>query len=116
MFLYIFGGSGLLCAPGYCRPNALPHNKIWYSRRTQQAQAQWAKNWEFVPKDHVCLKLFLSNNDGFRGEWFKVSSSDGSFLQCTIDGWIDGDNNISNDFNVPKYQDFSCSSLSVNRC
>ena len=84
----------------------------WYSRRTQQAQAQWAKNWEFVPKDHVCLKLFLSNNDGFRGEWFKVSSSDGSFLQCTIDGWIDGDNNVPNESNVPKYRDFSCSSLS----
>ena len=53
--------------------------------------------------------LTLSNIDGFRGEWVKVRSSDDSFLQCTIDGWIDGDNTIPNENNVPKYQEFSCS-------
>ena len=70
------------------------------------------KDFEFGSESIIIGNLTLSNIDGFRGEWVKVRSSDGSFLKCPIDGWIDGDNNISNDFNVPKYQDFSCSSLS----
>ena len=53
--------------------------------------------------------ITLSNTDGFRGESVKVASSDGSILQCAIDGWIDGDNTIPNENNVPKYQEFSCS-------
>ena len=32
------------------RPNALPHNKIWYSRRTQQAETQSFSHKYFVPK------------------------------------------------------------------
>ena len=51
--------------------------------------------------------ITLSNTDGFRGESVKVASSDGSILQCAIDGWIDGESNKH-----PKYQNFSCSSLS----
>ena len=70
------------------------------------------KDFEFGSESIITGKVTLSNNDGFRGEWVKVRSSDGSFLQCTIDGWIDGDNNIPNESNVPKYRDFSCSSLS----
>ena len=70
------------------------------------------KDFEFGSESIIIGNLTLSNIDGFRGEWVKVRSADGSFLQCTIDGWIDGDNNIPNESNVPIYQDFSCSSLS----
>ena len=69
------------------------------------------KDFEFGYESIITGNV-TGGNDGFRGEWLKVRSSDGSFLQCTIDGWIDGDNNIPNESNVPKYQDFSCSSLS----
>ena len=70
------------------------------------------KDFEFGSESIITGNVTLSNNDGFRGEWVKVRSSDGSFLQCTIDGWIDGDNNVPNESNVPKFRDFSCSSLS----
>jgi hypothetical protein len=70
------------------------------------------KDFEFGSESIITGKVTLSNNDGFRGEWVKVTSSDGSFLQCTIDGWIDGDNDIPNETNVPKYRDFTCTSLS----
>ena len=65
------------------------------------------KDFKFGSESIITGKVTLSNNDGFRGEWVKVRSSDGSFLQCTIDGLIDGNSN-----NVPKHRDFSCSSLS----
>ena len=61
------------------------------------------KDFEFGSESIITGNVTLSNIDGFRGEWVNIGSSDGSFLQCTIDGWIDGDNNISN---------FSCTSLS----
>ena len=67
------------------------------------------KYFEFGSESTITGNVTLSNNDGFRGEWVKVRSSDDSFLQCTIDGWIDGDNTIPNENNVPKYQEFSCS-------
>ena len=70
------------------------------------------KYFEFGSESIITGKVTLSNNDAFRGEWVKVRSSDGSILQCTIDGWIDGDDNIPNESNVPKYRDFSCTSLS----
>ena len=70
------------------------------------------KYFEFGSESMITGNVTLSNNDGFRGEWVKVRSSDGSSLQCIIDGWIDLDNNIPNESNVPKYQDFSCISLS----
>jgi hypothetical protein len=67
------------------------------------------KYFEFGSESMITGNVTLSNNDAFRGEWVKVKSSDGSFLQCTIDGWIDGNNTIPNENNVPKYQEFSCS-------
>ena len=70
------------------------------------------KYFEFGSESMITGNVTLSNNNGFRGEWVKVRSSDGSSLQCTIDGWIDLDNNIPNESNVPKYRDFSCSNLS----
>ena len=70
------------------------------------------KYFEFGSESIVTGNVTMLDNDGFRGEWVKVRSSDGSSLQCTIDGWIDLDNNIPNESNVPKYRDFSCSSLS----
>ena len=70
------------------------------------------KDFELGSESIITGNITLSNNDGFRGEWIQVRSSDGSFHQCTIDGWIDGDNNIQNKSNVPKYRDFSCRSLS----
>ena len=70
------------------------------------------KNFEFGSKSIVTGKVTLTNIDGFRGEWVKIRSSDGSFFQCTIDGWIDGDNNILNESNVPIYQNFSCTANS----
>ena len=73
------------------------------------------KGFEFGSESTITGQVTLSNDDGFRGEWVKVSSSDGAFLKCTIDGWIDGDNNIPNESNVPKYRDFSCSSMSKYR-
>ena len=69
------------------------------------------KDFEFGSESIITGKVTLSNNDGFRGEWVKVRSPDGSFLQGTIDGWIDGDNNIPNENNVLKYREFSCRSL-----
>ena len=69
------------------------------------------KNFEFGSESIITGKVTLSNNDGFRGEWVKVKSSDGSFRQCNIDGWIDGNNDIPNESNLPKYRDFYCSGL-----
>ena len=71
------------------------------------------KYFEFGSESMITGNVTLSNNDSFRGEWIKVRSSlspffPASFLQCTIDGWIDGDNNIPNESNVPKYRDLSC--------
>ena len=66
------------------------------------------EDFEFKSGSMITGNVTLSNIDGFRGEWVKVRSSDGSFLQCTIDGWIDGDNNIPNESNVPKSRDFTC--------
>ena len=76
------------------------------------SQIEDCKDFEFGSESIITGKVTLSNNDAFRGEWVKVRSSDGSILQCTIDGWIDGDDNIPNESNVPKYRDFSCTSLS----
>ena len=70
------------------------------------------KDFEFGSKSIITGKVTVSGIDGFRGEWVKVRSSYGSFLQCTIDGWIDSDNSIPNESNTPKTRDFSCSSLS----
>ena len=70
------------------------------------------KDFEFGSKSITTGKVTVSGIDGFRGEWVKVRSSYGSFLQCTIDGWIDSDNSIPNESNTPKTRDFSCSSLS----
>ena len=70
------------------------------------------EDFEFKSGSMITGNVTLSNIDGFRGEWVKVRSSYGSFLQCAIDGWIDSDNNIPNESNVPKTRDFSCSSLS----
>ena len=70
------------------------------------------KDFEFGSESIITGNVTLSNNDGFRGEWVKVRSSDGSFLQCTIDGWIDGDNNVPNESNVLKHRDFTCTSFS----
>ena len=78
----------------------------------ESSQIGDCKDFEFGSESIITGNVTLSNTNGFRGEWVKVRSSDGSFLQCTIDGWIDGDNNIPNESNVPIYQDFSCSSLS----
>ena len=65
------------------------------------------KDFEFGSESIITGNITLSNTDGFRGESVKVASSDGSILQCAIDGWIDGESNKH-----PKYQNFSCSSLS----
>ena len=65
------------------------------------------KYFEFGSESIITGNITLSNTDGFRGESVKVASSDGSILQCAIDGWIDGESNKH-----PKYQNFSCSSLS----
>ena len=67
------------------------------------------KDFELGSESIITGNVTLSHNDGFRGEWIKVRSSDGSILQCNIDGWIDGDNTIPNENNVTKYQEFSCS-------
>ena len=68
------------------------------------------KDFEFGSGSMITGNLTLSNIDGFRGEWIKVRSSNGSILQCTIDGWIDGNNDIPYQNNVPKYREFSCNS------
>ena len=68
-------------------------------------------DFEFKSGSMITGNVTLSF-DEFRGEWVKIRSSNGSFLHCTIDGWIDGDNNVPNESNVPKFRDFSCSSLS----
>ena len=73
------------------------------------------KDFEFKSGSMITGNVNLSNVDGFRGEWVKIRSSDGSFLHCTIDGWIDGDNNIPNESNVSKYLEFNCSSLSMSK-
>ena len=65
------------------------------------------KDFEIGSESIITGNITLSNTDGFRGESVKVASSDGSILQCAIDGWIDGESNKH-----PKYQNFSCSSLS----
>ena len=70
------------------------------------------EDFEFKSGSIVTGNVNLSNKtDGFRGEWVKIRSSNGSFLHCTIDGWIDGDNSIPNEINVPKNRNFSCRSL-----
>ena len=70
------------------------------------------EDFEFKSGSIVTGNVILSNIDGFRGDWVKIRSSNGSFLHCTIDGWIDGDNNIGGQSNVPKSRDFTCTSLS----
>jgi len=72
------------------------------------------KDFEFGSESIITgMVTYQSRNlDGFRGEWVKVRSYDGSFLQCTIDGWIDGNDNIPNESNLPNSRNFSCSSLS----
>ena len=67
------------------------------------------KDFEFGSESIITGNITLSSTDGYKGEWVKVKSSDGSFLQCTIDGWIDGNNTIPNENDVPKDQEFSCS-------
>ena len=69
------------------------------------------KYFEFKSGSTITGNVTLSNIDGFRGDWVKIRSSNGSFLHCTIDGWIDGNNNVPNEINVPKYRNFSCRSL-----
>ena len=71
------------------------------------SQIEDCKDFEFGSESIITGNVTLSNNDGFRGEWVKVRSSDDSFLQCTIDGWIDGDST-----GVPNYRNFNCSTLS----
>ena len=75
------------------------------------SQIRDCKDFEFGSESIITGNVTLSKNNGFRGEWVKVRSSDDSFLQCAIDGWIDGNNNIPNVTNVPKYRNFSCRSL-----
>ena len=70
------------------------------------------EDFEFGSGSMITGNLTLSNIDGFRGEWIKLRSLNGSILQCTIDGWIDGDNNIPNESNVPKYREFTCTNWS----
>ena len=50
------------------------------------SQIEDCKDFEFGSESIIIGNLTLSNIDGFRGEWVKVRSADGSFLQCTIDG------------------------------
>ena len=69
------------------------------------------EDFEFKSGSMITGNITLSNIDAFRGEWVKVRSSNGSFLHCTIDGWIDGNNNVPNEINVTKYREFSCRSL-----
>ena len=68
------------------------------------------KDFEFESHSIITGNVTLSNIDAFRGEWVRVTAKGepSDSLQCTIDDWIDGDNNIPNESNVPKYQDFSC--------
>ena len=68
------------------------------------------KDFEFGSGSMITGNLTLSNIDGFRGEWIKVRSLNGSILKCAIDGWIDGNDDIPNQNNVPKYREFSCNS------
>ena len=85
----------------------------------ESSQIGDCKDFEFGSESIITGKVTLSNNDGFRGEWVKFRAADGSLYQCTIDGWIDGDNNIPNERHVPKYRDFSCDRLSkykVSQC
>ena len=65
------------------------------------------KNFDFGSESMVTgivriSKQFGSQFNGWRGEWIKVVSN-GSILECPIDGWIDGDSSH------PTYQLFSCS-------
>ena len=46
-------------------------------------------------------KQFGNQFNGWRGEWIKVVSN-GSILDCPIDGWIDGDSSH------PTFQQFKC--------
>ena len=61
------------------------------------------KDFEFGSESIITGSITLSNTDGFNGEWVKIRSSDGSFLQCGIDGWIDGNSNKH-----PKKRAFTC--------
>ena len=60
------------------------------------------KDFEFGFESIITGNVTVSNIDEFRGEWVKVLLTDGTFLYCTIDGWLD------NDSNFPKHQEFSC--------
>ena len=78
---------------------------------SQQGDCKGAKkNRIFGSESIITGNVTLSNIDALRGEWVKVSASDdpSDAILCIIDGGIDGDNNIPNESNVPKYQDFSC--------
>ena len=94
--------GGIQLTNGYAVDCNMPH--IFGS-----SQIGDCKDFEFGSESIITGNVTMLDNDGFRGEWVKVRSSDGSSLQCTIDGWIDGDNTIPNENNVPKYQEFSCS-------
>ena len=67
---------------------------------------------EFNPGSESIItgNVTLSNIEALRGECVRVSPSHdpSDALLCIIDGGIDGDDNIPNESNVPKYRDFSC--------
>ena len=48
-------------------------------------------------------RQFANHWNGWRGEWIKVVLDSKSFLECPIDGWIDGD-----DPSKPTFQTSNC--------
>ena len=113
---FTFCNSDQCCSTGGIQPtNGRPGGSNLYAVDCNMpdifgsSQIGDCKDFVFGSESIITGNVTLSNNDGFRGEWVKVRSSDGSFLQCTIDGWIDGDNTIPNENDVPKYHVFSCS-------
>ena len=66
------------------------------------------KDFDFGSKSMITgivriSKQFGNQFNGWRGEWIKVVLDSLSFLECPIDGWIDGD-----DPSKPTFQTSNC--------
>ena len=67
------------------------------------------KDFDFRSDSMITSNVTISrqenatHSNGWRGEWIKVVLDSLSFLECPIDGWIDGD-----DPSKPTFQTSNC--------
>ena len=62
------------------------------------------KSFSFNPKSKITGKVSYYNNgnNGWHGDWIKLTSNNGIIFKCEIAGWIDGDSS------EPTSRNFTC--------